>query len=81
MPIRAALIALVALAGPAAAQRGPGFPGSGVGLPASGVPTNPFASNYPSAQPPVLMERPAPRVHRPRRAGRERLSPPGRIGR
>ncbi|MEA1834529.1 hypothetical protein U8607_20760 [Methylobacterium durans] len=60
---------------------GAGFAGSSVGLPAAGVPTNPFASNHPSAPPPVMVERPGPRVHRPRRLVRERPLPPGRIAR
>lgn len=80
MPVRILpTAAVLAMLSASAFAQGSGYAGSTVGLTASGVPSNPFASNYPSAPPPrAVIER------RERRAVRERsgepaLLPPGRI--
>ncbi|MFK5597094.1 hypothetical protein FV232_01650 [Methylobacterium sp. WL30] len=80
MPYRTTLAAAILAAGslPALAQ-GTGYAGSTLGLTGSGVPSNPFASNYPSAPPPraVIARRERRAVRRPvREPG---LLPPGRI--
>ncbi|WP_375462592.1 hypothetical protein [uncultured Methylobacterium sp.] len=79
MPFRFALAALIAAAPLPALAQGAGFAGGSAGLPASGVPSNPFASNYPSV-PPTIVE---PRTRRlVRRVPRTQAPlPPGRIPR
>lgn len=59
------LAAAVLPEAPAVAQIGT-IPGANVGLPAGGVPTNPFASNYPSAPPPTIAPARESRRHPPR---------------
>ncbi|MGU3536523.1 hypothetical protein [Methylobacterium sp. A54F] len=81
--LAAALAGLALSAHSAAAQ---GFPGASVGLPSTYVPRetppNPFASNLPSAPPPVVVEERRPRARRmPPRDPDAALLPPARIPR